>query len=133
MVLVTIIVPVYRDTEALARTLSTLDSSGAELIVVSTGEDAGSLAPLRRTRSDIVWIQAPRGRSRQMNAGAAIAHGRWLLFLHGDTRLSPDWRRAIVAADRDPRVSAGCFRFALDSRSPIARILELGVRLRVRL
>ena len=89
MVLVTIVIPVYRDSEALARTLSLLDGGGAELIVVSTGEDAGSLAPLRLTRSDIVWIQAPRGRARQMNAGAAIARGRWLLFLHADTRLSP--------------------------------------------
>jgi rSAM/selenodomain-associated transferase 2 len=139
MVLVTIVIPVYRDSEALARTLSMLDSGGAEVIVVSTGEDAGSLAPLRLTRSDIVWIQAPRGRARQMNAGAAVAHGRWLLFLHADTRLSPDWRSAIVDADREPRlprargVSAGCFRFALDSRSPIARLIELGVRLRVRL
>ncbi len=133
MVLVTIVIPVYRDSEALARTLSLLDGGGAELIVVSTGEDAGSLAPLRLTRSDIVWIQAPRGRARQMNAGAAVARGRWLLFLHADTRLSPGWRSAIVAADRDPHVSAGCFRFALDSRSPFARLLELGVRLRVRL
>lgn len=133
MVLITIIIPVYRDSEALARTLSLFDSQGAELIVVSTADDADSLLPLRLTRSDIVWIQAPRGRARQMNAGAAVAHGRWLLFLHADTRLSPGWRRAIVAADRDPRVSAGCFRFALDSSSPIARILELGVRLRVRL
>jgi rSAM/selenodomain-associated transferase 2 len=133
MVLVTIVIPVYQDSEALARTLSMLDSSGAEVIVVSTDEDGGSSAPLRLTRSDIIWIQAPRGRARQMNAGAAVAHGRWLLFLHADTRLSPGWRSVIVAADRDPRVSAGCFRFALDSRSPIARLLELGVRLRVRL
>jgi len=133
MVLVTIVIPVYRDSEALARTLSMLDSGGAEVIVVSTGEDTGSLAPLRLTRSDIIWIQAPRGRARQMNAGAAVAQGRWLLFLHADTMLSPDWRNAIVAADRDPLVSAGCFRFALDSRSPIARLIEIGVRLRVRL
>ena len=125
--------PVYRDSETLARTLSLLDSGDAELIVVSTSEDTGSLGPLRLARSDIVWVQAPRGRARQMNAGAAIAHGRWLLFLHADTRLSPDWQQAIVAADRDTCVSAGCFRFALDSRSPIARLVELGVRLRVRL
>jgi GT2 family glycosyltransferase len=67
-----------------------------------------------------------------MNAGAAVARGRWLLFLHADTRLPPGWPEAIDAADRDPRVSAGCFRFALDSSALAARAIELGVRARVR-
>src|SRR5204863_196866 len=35
-------------------------------------------------------IAAPRGRSSQMNAGAAIARGEVLLFLHADTRLPQD-------------------------------------------
>ncbi|WP_353118086.1 glycosyltransferase family 2 protein [Nitratidesulfovibrio sp.] len=34
-------------------------------------------------------VAAPRGRARQMNAGAAVARGQVLLFLHADTRL-PD-------------------------------------------
>ncbi|WMW66157.1 glycosyltransferase family 2 protein [Nitratidesulfovibrio liaohensis] len=32
-------------------------------------------------------VAAPRGRARQMNAGAAVARGQVLLFLHADTRL----------------------------------------------
>jgi hypothetical protein len=68
-----------------------------------------------------------------MNAGAAAARGRVLMFLHADTVLPAQWRDALAVLDRDPAVSIGCFRFALDSPSPIARVLELGVRLRVRL
>jgi rSAM/selenodomain-associated transferase 2 len=130
--LISIVIPVYRDSEALARTVSRLDASSDEVIVVATPEDAALLAPLRTAHPEIVWFQAPRGRAGQMNAGAAIARGRWLLFLHADTRLPPGWRQAIEAADRDPRVSAGCFRFALDSTALAARAIELGVRLRVR-
>ena len=129
---VTVIVPVYRDAEALARTLAATELTGADVIVSSTSDD-GSLSTLRLARPDIVWIEAPRGRARQMNAGAAAARGDWLVFLHADTRLPSGWTRAIDAADRDPRVNAGCFRFALDSRSPMARVIEFGVRARVAL
>jgi hypothetical protein len=33
--------------------------------------------------------EAPRGRARQMNRGAELAGGRWLWFLHADTRFGP--------------------------------------------
>lgn len=110
--------------------LASTDFARAEVIVAATAGDA-SLDPVRAAHPGIVWLEAPRGRARQMNAGAAAAHGRWLIFLHADTRLPRDWRDAIEAAERDPRVSLGCFRFALDSRSLFARAIEIGARLRV--
>jgi rSAM/selenodomain-associated transferase 2 len=113
--------------------LSTLDASGVEVVVVAPPDDAEALRPLRTAHPSIVWIHALRGRARQMNAGAAVARGGWLLFLHADTRLADGWRHAIEAADPDPDISAGCFRFALDSPSVAARVLEIGVRMRVHL
>lgn len=68
-----------------------------------------------------------------MNAGAAAATGTWILFLHADTRLPRGWRSSVEAADRDSRISIGCFRFALDSPSNWARAIEIGVRVRVAL
>ena len=129
---ISVIIPVYRDAEALGRTLTATEFSGADVIVSLTPDDS-SLAPLRLARPDIVWVDAPPGRARQMNAGAAAARGQWLVFLHADTQLPSGWTQTIEAADRDPRVSAGCFRFALDSRSLMARAIELGVRARVAL
>src|SRR5258708_2361516 len=124
--------PVYRDADVLARTLADTDFSGAELIVSSVSGD-DSVAPVRLAHAQVTWIEAPRGRATQMNAGAAVAHGEWLVFLHADTCLPRGWKRAIELASRDSRVNAGCFRFALDSGSTKARILEMGVRARAAL
>jgi len=91
MTSVTIIIPTYRDSDALARTLAATDWSGAELVVVSTAEDP-SVVPVRDAYPAVAWIQAPSGRARQMNAGAAAARADWLLFLHADTHLPAAWR-----------------------------------------
>ena len=109
-----------------------MDFDGAEVIVAAAEGDA-SLAALRAAQSDVIWVTAPRGRARQMNAGAAVARGDWLLFLHADTCLRPGWRAAVDRADADAAINLGCFRFALDSPSPAARLIEIGVRIRVRL
>ena len=130
--LVSFIIPVFRDAEVLSRTLGAMDFGGAEVIVAATEGDA-SLAALRASQSDVIWVTAPRGRARQMNAGAAVARGDWLLFLHADTCLMTGWRAAIDRADADAAINLGCFRFALDSPSPAARLIEIGVRIRVRL
>ena len=131
--MVSVVIPVYRDTDALVRTLDAAPLDGAEVVVAYTRDDRASLASLHASRSDVVWVEAPRGRARQMNAGAAAARGDVLVFLHADTVLPPQWRDEVATLERDPHASLGCFRFALDSPSPIARVLELGVRVRVRL
>lgn len=127
-----VIIPVYRDADALARTLADTDFSGAELVISSVSDD-NSLASMRLAHPGIVWVDAPRGRASQMNTGAAVARGEWLVFLHADTRLPSGWEDAIACASRDSRVNAGCFRFALDSASTMARVIEIGVRARVTL
>jgi len=73
--------------EALAA-LAPLRARGVE-IIVSDGGSGDATVALARPLADIVVV-APRGRGRQMNAGAAASCGDVLLFLHADTRLPPD-------------------------------------------
>src|SRR5437667_6751191 len=64
--------------------LAPLRNRGHEVIVV----DGGSSDTRRgRARTAARVISAPRGRASEMNAGAALARGEVLLFLHADTRL----------------------------------------------
>src|SRR5205085_8687253 len=58
----------------------------------------------------------------------------WLLFLHADCRLVPDWQRAVAEFIARPGASdrAGYFGFALDDPDPPARRLERMVAWRCR-
>jgi len=65
-----------------------------------------------------------------MNAGAAAARGAWLLFLHADCTLPGHWQDAI--AQLPENTEGGWFQFALDDPCWQARMIEHGVRWRVR-
>lgn len=65
--------------------LAPLREHGVELVVVDGGSRDDTVARCVG-RADQVHV-APRGRARQMNAGARAASGHALLFLHADTTL----------------------------------------------
>ena len=67
-----------------------------EAIVVDGGSADATVA-IARSFPGVEVIQAPRGRARQMNAGARVARGEWLVFLHADTLLPPDGLARIAA------------------------------------
>ena len=131
--LVTVVVPAWRDLEALEGLLSSGALNGAETTVSVPLGEAAPYAQLLRRHPSCRLVTSPRGRAVQMNAGAAGATGRWLLFLHADSRPSAAWQAALRQLDPDPRIVGGAFRFALESRDWRARVLEAGVRIRVRL
>lgn len=77
-------------------------------------------------------VEAPRGRGHQLHAGAALATGDWLLFLHADTRLGDGWQEGAGRHMTSHPTAAACFTFRLDHDGWQARLLERGVALRVR-
>jgi rSAM/selenodomain-associated transferase 2 len=131
----TIVIPVRNDRAALAETLAALPIGGAVEVIVVDGSDVPdpALDGLRNQYPDVVWVRSAPGRGLQMNAGARRGHGRWLVFLHADTRLGSGWQDALRGVDRQRQVVGGSFRFVLDSPARQARWVERGVWLRVRL
>ena len=91
-----IILPVLNEARGIAETLAALRPLAAEIIVVDGGSDDATPAIAQRLADQL--ITAPRGRARQMNAGAAVARGDILLFLHADTLLPVGADQSIIAA-----------------------------------
>jgi len=88
MMKLSIVMPVLDEAAEIEAALSALAPyrrRGVEVIVVDGGSNDGT-AERARVLADRV-IAAARGRSLQMNAGAAAARGDVLLFLHADTQL----------------------------------------------
>jgi rSAM/selenodomain-associated transferase 2 len=129
-----IIIPVLDEAEGIATALAAIApcrQSGAETIVVDGGSRDGT-AEAARPLADLV-IAAPRGRATQMNAGAAMAHGDVLLFLHADTRLPPDADRLIGEGLERTGRAWGRFDIAIDGRSPMLPAVAFTMNLRSRL
>ena len=129
---ISVIVPVLHDAAELTGLLPRLPGRPRCEVVVANG-DAGdaAVAAIRAARPDVVWVESDPGRGRQMNAGAARAAGAWLLFLHADARPDAGWVDEIERAGAAGAVG-GCFRLRIDSRRWPARVIEAGVRWRVR-
>lgn len=117
------VLPTLDAADGLAGALAALGLPGTNIVVADGGSTDRTRAIAGTAGATV--IDAPRGRGTQLAAGAAFALGQgaqWLLFVHADTRLAPDWPRAAAAfigatpsGDR-----AAWFRLAFDDPDPRA-------------
>ncbi|MGH8503194.1 MAG: TIGR04283 family arsenosugar biosynthesis glycosyltransferase [Gammaproteobacteria bacterium] len=125
-----IIIPTLNEAAGIAQTLQSLQALrtwGHEVIVVDGGSQDGTLKVCRPLVDRL--IRAPRGRARQMNAGAAVARGSVFVFLHADTLLPRSTDRAIRAALHKGRCW-GRFDVRLSGRQWLLRVVEHAMNLR---
>lgn len=128
-----VIVPTLDEEASIAavlRSVAPLRADGGEVIVVDGGSMDDTVSVGRRLADRVV--ESPPGRARQMNAGAGLAGGDMLWFLHADTVVEPaalDRFRAVAA---DPSIGWGRFDVRLDSRRPLLQLTALLMNLRSR-
>lgn len=111
--------------------LRSLRSAVHDLIVVDGGSTDNTVALARRFTDRVIITQ--RGRALQMNAGARLARGDVLLFLHADSVLS---REAIDDIGKEmARSNAlwGGFNVRLIGQHPLFRLIEAMMNWRSRL
>jgi rSAM/selenodomain-associated transferase 2 len=129
--LISIVVPVLDEAEELPAFLEHLQAWRplAELILVDGGSADATVAIATPLVDRVVQVE--RGRARQMNAGAAHARGRYLLFLHCDTCLSI--APGDFAAELARAPGWGFCRVKLSGSDWRLRIVEAAMNLRSKL
>ena len=129
-----IVIPVLNEAAGIAHFLHSLQPlrhAGHELIVVDGGSSDATLqhaAPL----ADRI-IRSPRGRAQQMNAGAAVASGEVILFLHADSIFPVGGAAAIAEALGASGRGWGRFNIRLTGDRFLFRTIEWFMNMRSRL
>ena len=136
--MISVVIPTFNAAPTLVHTLAPLvpavvEGIVQEAIVADGGSTDDTLAIADAAGTHVV--EAPRGRGTQLDAGAAVARGDWLLFLHADTVLEPGWaEEAQSFIDRVEsgrrRPAAAYFRFCLDDDGFMPRFVESMVGMR---
>ena len=128
-----IVIPALEEAAGITATLAALQplrARGHEVIVVDGGSRDATLL-IARLLADRVFA-APPGRAAQMNAGARMATGDALLFLHADSQLperaAPAIAQALAAGTR-----WGRFDVTIRGRPWILKLVAPMMNLRSRL
>ncbi|MBF2719511.1 TIGR04283 family arsenosugar biosynthesis glycosyltransferase [Psychrobacter sp. NG254] len=141
---ISIIIPLLNEADNISQLIAHINSHHPpplQVIMVDGGSTDDSVGIARRLLNDlssvaqtaIDWhvIESIAGRARQMNAGAMLATGDVLLFLHADTQLPIDAidniQQAMIQYDW------GRFDVRLNSRDPLLKIVGLMINQRSRL
>lgn len=122
---ISIIIPTLNEAEGIRATLEALQplrARGHEVIVVDGGSTDGT-PELAHDLADRV-IASERGRALQQNAGAAVAGGGVLLFLHADTRLPDRADEIVLGGLRRAGRGWGRFDVRLSGAHPLLRVVE---------
>lgn len=128
---VSVVIPTLNEQANIARTVVSAWRAGADEVIIGDGGSTDAtreIAEPRVTR----WIDAPRGRARQLNSAAAAATGEVLLFLHADNQLhSRCIAQLRTAMTERTDIDFGGFQQRIDADGFVFRLLERGNAYRV--
>lgn len=108
---VSIVIPARNESKAIGVLLRHLNAAlepRALEIVVSVGDSTDDTAEIAKSHGAVV-VSGSKGRACQMNAGAKVATGDYVLFLHADTTPPTDVVDVVRRRLRDQKTVIGGF------------------------
>ena len=126
-----IIIPTLNEARYLSETLAQIKQlSPHEIIISDGGSNDNTLKIASKFTQNL--IKGSAGRALQMNAGAQIATGELLLFLHADSYIERTSYQKMLAAMKKPEVLGGAFSLLIDSDRWALQIINQFANLRSR-
>lgn len=120
---ISIIIPTLNEAHSIGHTLdAALRVRGRVEVIVVDGGSTDLTADVVR-RHGVKLITSERGRGAQLGAGAKMARGSALWFLHADTPAIPEGAERIEEALRDGEVVGGNFSVRFDGGGHATRFL----------
>jgi len=115
--MISVIIPVYNEEPEIANTINRVFENDVDKlvheIIVSDGGSTDNTDTAAAGAGARICRSVKKGRASQMNAGASMATGSILYFLHADTIPPPAFSTAITNCVTRNR-KAGCFMLAFD-------------------
>ncbi len=130
-----VVIPVLNESERINSLIENVFSLAADRsceIIVVDGDDQGqTIAAVER--GDVKTAVSKAGRATQMNAGAKLAGGDVLVFLHADTELPERAFASITRALEDDRCVGGAFDLGVDTANVFIKAIAAVSRIRNRI
>jgi rSAM/selenodomain-associated transferase 2 len=137
--MISVIIPTYNEAAIIAQTIAQTVAaarSPIEILVVDGGSVDQTIAIAEACHHHCHHhchyqvITTATGRAAQMNAGAEVAQGDLLIFLHADTQLPDGFDQAVRTTLEREHVIAGAFNLEIAGASWGLRWVEWGVKWR---
>ncbi len=120
---ISVIIPALNEAATIESTIqSARQGDPLEIMVADGGSEDGTMDEAQQYADRV--IACPQGRAHQMNAGAEIAQGDCLLFLHADTILPDGYERYIRDTLFDDRNVCGAFQLRIEGDFRGRRFVE---------
>jgi rSAM/selenodomain-associated transferase 2 len=130
--MISIIIPVLNESTTITSLLKHISENAsekctAEIIVVDGGSLDDTCDKVNRFSENsafkIQLLSSKKGRAAQMNAGARLAKGEILYFLHADS-FPPAHFDLQIVSEVDKGNQAGCFRMKFDTTHPLLKFSQ---------